>query len=162
MESQKKQPDVRLSGDQDHPTTATCSAATAAPKSTPDPEVSDKPKRRRYTARYKLSILEAADACSAPGEIGALLRREGLYSSLLSTWRHQRAEGALGALATRKRGRKPKKVDPLAARVRELESDKRELERQLEQARTVIDVQKKLSQILALEPSAHEQKDESR
>src|SRR5512138_2887790 len=77
----------------------------------PDPEVVAKAKRRRFTAEYRLKVLRQADACKAPGELGALLRREGLYSSLLSTWRRQREQGALAALRGRKRGPKPKAVD---------------------------------------------------
>ena len=70
----------------------------------PDPEVPAKARRRKFTAAYKLDILKQADACSKLGEIGALLRREGLYSSLLSKWREQRAAGALAALSPKKRG----------------------------------------------------------
>ena len=82
-------------------------AGRAAPEGVPDPELVERPKRRRFTAEYKLRVLREADACSQPGEIGALLRREGLYSShLLSEWRKQRDAGALQALA-RQRGRKP-------------------------------------------------------
>lgn len=78
----------------------------APPKAVPDPELK-RPKRRSFSAEYKLKVLKEADACKKPGELGALLRREGLYSSHISTWRRQRDEGALG----RKRGRKP--ADPL-------------------------------------------------
>src|SRR5439155_1297910 len=80
----------------------------------PDPEVVAKAKRRRFSAEYRLRILRLADACKAPGELGALLRREGLYSSLLLTWRRQREQGALEVLRARKRGPKPKAVDPRA------------------------------------------------
>jgi transposase-like protein len=65
----------------------------------PDPELKERPERRRFSAKYKLRILEAADACTKPGELGALLRREGLYTSHLSQWRKQRREGALAALS---------------------------------------------------------------
>ena len=75
----------------------------------PDPEVPAKAKRRKYTVEYKLKILEAADACTKPGEIGALMRREGLYSSLLSAWRRERARNELDTLAPKKRGR-PKRT----------------------------------------------------
>ncbi len=152
MAPQKRTPDDSSSADHEH--------RPAEP--TPDPEVSEKPQRRRYTAEYKLAILEQADACSAPGEVGALLRREGLYSSLLSTWRRQRAEGTLDALSPRKRGRRAKPVNPLSRRVEELEREKKELERQLEQARAVIDVQKKLSEILALEAPPEATEDDSK
>lgn len=119
----------------------------------PDPEVSEKPTRRHYPAEYKLRILKEADACTEIGEVGALLRREGLYSSLLSTWRRQREEGSLTALSPSKRGRKAKPPNPLSRRVEELEREKRELEARLKQAEAVIEVQKKLSEILALPPT---------
>jgi transposase-like protein len=119
---------------------------------TPDPEVSEKPRRRQYPAAYKLRILKEVDACTEPGHVGALLRREGLYSSMLATWRRQREEGSLKALGASKRGRKPKPPNPLSGRVEELERENRKLEAQLKQAQAVIDVQKKLCEILALEP----------
>ncbi len=109
----------------------------------PDPEVVEKKARRRFTARYKLRILEEADACTEPGQIGVLLRREGLYSSNLTTWRKQRDEGQLQALAPKKRGRKRKPKNPLAKRVAQLERQNRHLEHELKQARTIIEVQKK-------------------
>ena len=116
--------------------------------SDPDPEVPAKARRRRFTAAYKLDILTQADACSKPGEIGALLRREGLYSSLLSKWREQRAAGALAALRPKKRGRKPRRVDPQAKRVAQLERENGRLRQRLEKAETIIAVQKKLSRLL--------------
>ena len=115
----------------------------------PDPEVPAKAKRRQYSVSYKQKILAEADRCSAPGEIGALLRREGLYSSLLSRWRAQRAQGAFEALQPKKRGRKPRRVDPQARRIAELERENARLQKKLEQAETIISVQKKLSQLLA-------------
>ena len=113
----------------------------------PDPEVVAKPKRRRFNAEYRLKILRQADACKAPGELGALLRREGLYSSLLSTWRRQREQGALVALQARKRGPKPKAVDP---RLKELEKQNARLQRKLKQAEMIIEVQKKVHEILGI------------
>jgi len=87
-----------------------------------DVEVPEKPARRRYSAAYKLRILEEADACSEnSGELGALLRREGLYSSHLNTWRRQRREGTLAGLSPQKRGRKARGPDEQAQRVKELE-----------------------------------------
>ena len=83
----------------------------------PDPEVSEKPKRRSFTAEYKLRILQEADASTGAGEVGALLRREGLYSSHLTEWRRLFAQGGEDALKARRRGRKPAKSDPLADRV---------------------------------------------
>ena len=113
----------------------------------PDPEVVAKPKRRRFSAEYRLKILRQADACKAPGELGALLRREGLYSSLLSTWRRQREQGALVALQGRKRGPKPKAVDP---RIKEQEKQIARLQRKLKQAEMIIEVQKKVHEILGI------------
>ena len=81
----------------------------------PDPAVSEKPVRRRFTAEYKIRMLREADRCTQPGQLGALLRREGLYSSHLTTWRHQRDAGALAGLAPKRRGRKPTADDPLLA-----------------------------------------------
>ena len=123
-------------------------ASTGPRPVVPDPEVPEKARRRRFKAAYKLEILEAVDACSQPGEIGALLRREGLYSSHLSKWRQQRDAGALEGLRSRKRGRKPRPVDPQAKRMAELERENERLRRKLEQAEIIIDVQKKLSRIL--------------
>lgn len=113
-----------------------------------DPEVVPRAKRRKYTAEYKLRIVEEADNCSKPGEIGAMLRREGLYSSHLSKWRRQRAEGQLEKLGEQKRGRKAKEQQ-----VKEVEGLRREneqLQMRLQQAELIIEVQKKLSQLLGL------------
>jgi transposase-like protein len=115
-----------------------------------DPEVPEKARRRRFTAEYKLRVLQEADACGEPGEIGALLRREGLYSSHLVVWRRQRVEGSLQGLRPRKRGRKPQPKNPLAKKVAELERENKRLERRLKQAEIIIDVQKKVSQILGV------------
>jgi len=116
----------------------------------PDPEVPEKKPRRRFTAQYKLRILEEADACTETGGLGALLRREGLYSSNLTVWRRQRDEGQLRALGPKKRGRKPKQKNSMAERVARLERENRRLENQLKQARTIIEVQKKVSEILGI------------
>ncbi len=112
-----------------------------------DPEVVEKPKRRRFSAEYRLRIVREADACKAPGEVGALLRREGLYSSLLSAWRRQRDAGALAGLRSKKRGPKAKAADP---RVNRLERENTQLRRQLEQAETIIEIQKKVAGILGI------------
>ena len=115
-----------------------------------DPEVPAKAKRRQFTAEYKRRILREAAAASASGEIGALLRREGLYSSHLITWRRQRERGELAGLSSQRRGRKAKAVNPLAKRVAELEREKRRLERRLEQAELLLDIQKKASRLLEI------------
>jgi len=115
-----------------------------------DPEVSEKAKRRRFSAEYKLRILLEADACTEPGEIGALLRREGLYSSHLGVWRRQREEGTIQGLTPRKRGRRTQPKNPLSKKVEELERENARLKQRLKQAETIIDVQKKVSQILGI------------
>jgi len=124
--------------------------AGASPAAAPDPEVPASPKRRRYSAKYKLEILKKADACKEPGQLGALLRCEGLYHSNLITWRHQREEGALKALRPQKRGRKASPKNPLTPRVTELERENRRLERRLKQAETIIEIQKKTSELLGI------------
>ena len=115
---------------------------------TPDPEVVPKAKRRQFTAAYRLRILREADACTEPGQIGSLLRREGLYSSYLSKWRQQREDGQLQALSSKKRGRKPE--DPSAEELAQLQRENERLRARLEQAEIIIDVQKKLSKLLGL------------
>ena len=114
-----------------------------------DPEVPAKAKRRRFAPEYKQRILREAAAANTLGEIGALLRREGLYSSHLADWRRQRERGELAGLSA-KRGRKAKAVNPLAKRVAELEREKRRLERKLEQAELLLDIQKKASRLLEI------------
>ena len=115
----------------------------------PDPEVIPQAKRRQFSAEYKLRILTEADQCTRRGEIGALLRREGLYSSHLTTWRKQRDQGQLQGLTPQKRGRKP---DPQAAELAQLRRENAQLRRRLEQAELIIDVQKKVAQMLGLNP----------
>ena len=118
-------------------------------RTTPDPEVREKASRRRYTAAYKLRILEEADACKGDGDIGALLRREGLYSSHLALWRRQRAEIGSKGMAGRKRGRKELSADDI--RLRELENENKQLKNLLRKAETIIEIQKKTSELLGLE-----------
>ena len=114
---------------------------------TPDPEVVPKAERRRFSAEYKLRILVEADACTQRGELGAVLRREGLYRSHLDKWREQRRVGALQALAPQKRGPKP---DPQAAEIARLRREHERLQQRLQRAETIIEVQKKLSALLGL------------
>ena len=112
-----------------------------------DPAVVPKPTRRRFSAEYKLRVLREADACREPGQIGALLRREGLYASHLTDWRRQREAGAQSALGPKKRGRKPTPE----TRVLELERENTRLIARLKQAEMIIDSQKKLCAIFGSE-----------
>lgn len=124
--------------------------ADAVRPTPPDPEVSSKPARRRLTVAFKQRILREADACTERGQLGALLRREGLYSSHLISWRRQRDQGVLDALEPRKRGRKPRPVDPQARKVAELERENRQLQKRLEKAEMIIDFQKKVAALLGI------------
>lgn len=112
-----------------------------------NPEVLEKAQRRIYSAEYKLRILQETDSCSE-GQIGAILRREGLYSSHLTTWRRQRQTGQLAALTDNKRGRKPTAANPLSAEVERLRQENERLSQRLQQAELIIDIQKKASAIL--------------
>ena len=116
--------------------------ASAGGEGVPDPAVSEKPVRRRFTAEYKIRMLREADRCTQPGQLGALLRREGLYSSHLNTWQHQRDAGALAGLAPKRRGRKPKADDPLLAENQRLRRENQRLAEKLRQAEAIIEVQK--------------------
>jgi transposase-like protein len=113
----------------------------------PDPEVRPKAKRRQFTTEYKKRILDEAKACSTAAQRGALVRREGLYSSHLNAWRRQRAQGILDGLAPKKRGAKS---DPLSAEIARLQLEIERLQAQLQRAETIIDIQKKISQLLGL------------
>lgn len=117
----------------------------------PETEVSAKGKRRQYSAEEKRRVLAEAEACTKPGELGALLRREGLYSSHLVTWRRQRENGEIAGLTPKKRGRKPAVVDARDREIAELKQEKARLEARLEKAETIIEVQKKVSLLLGVE-----------
>lgn len=125
---------------------------------TVETEVVEKARRRRFKAAEKLRILKEADRCTKPGELGALLRREGLYSSHLSTWRAAQQRGELAGLATRRRGPKPQLVDARDRKIAELERETRRLQRRLARAEGLIEVQKKVSQLLGI-PLANDDKD---
>ena len=127
-------------------TGASVSAVEPSPRM-PDPEVPAKVQRRRFSVEYRLRIVKQADACKKSGELGALLRREGLYSSLLTNWRHQREQGALVSMRARKRGPTSQRIDP---RVKQLEAENARLQRKLQQADTIITVQKKVAEILGI------------
>jgi transposase-like protein len=126
---------------------ATGSKAGPEPNTYPDPEVVAQAKRRRFTAEYKQSILTKADQAKGSGGVGALLRREGLYSSLLTTWRRERAAGVRNALAPQKRGPKSKR-DPAQEEIQKLQKDNARLTEQLRKAEIVVDVQKKVGALL--------------
>jgi transposase len=149
---------AQTAGDRREP--AVCAAEhleAARAASPPNPEVPEKTERRRFTVDYKRKILKAADRCRQPGEIGALLRREGLYSSHLTCWRHQAEKGMSQALSSRKRGPAKKKEDPAAQRIRELERQLQTLQSKLKQAELIIEAQKKIAEILQIAcPSSNE------
>lgn len=115
----------------------------------PEPEVLARPKRRRFTAAYKARIVEEAEGCKETGEVGALLRREGLYSSHLSKWRQLYRAGALNALVDDKRGRKMTR-HPLEDENERLRKHNERLAHRLERAETIIDIQKKVSTMLGI------------
>ena len=117
--------------------------------SVPDPEVPEKAHRRRFSAQYKLRVLKKADACEA-GEVGALLRREGLYWSNLHTWREQREKGTLNGLTPKKRGPKKPPSNPLMPEMKKLERENRQLKRKLQRAEIMLDIQKKASELLGI------------
>lgn len=125
-------------------------ARAAGAGGVPDPEVAPRATRRRFTAAYKLRIVQQADACTQPGEIGALLRREGLYSSHLGKWRRARDQGQLEALAPRRRGPKPDPDRALKQRLAKLERENARLKKRLETAETILEVQGNVSRLLGL------------
>ena len=111
-------------------------------------EVVAKATRRRFTAAYKRRVLQEADRCEQPGAIGALLRREGLYSSHLTAWRAARARGELTGAGTTRRGPKPQPPSPAVKRILQLERENRRLRARAERAEALVEVQKKLSALL--------------
>lgn len=124
--------------------------AVTAGGETPDPEVVGRAVRRRFTAAYKQRILAEVDAAAGTGEIGRILRREGIYSSQLAAWRKSRADSERAALAPRKRGPKPAPTNPLQAENTQLKSEMARLQKKLRTAELMIDLQKKVSQILGI------------
>jgi len=129
------------------------------PLSTSEVEVMAKPTRRRYSAEYKLRILRETDSCSRRGEMGALLRREGLYSSNLTAWRNQREKGELEGLGQKRRGPLPKEKNSLTDKVRALERDNARLRARAERAEGLVELQKKVSEILGIELKHNGEKD---
>ena len=118
------------------------------PPMTASPELSARPRRRSFTAQEKLRILAETDRAAQTGEIGAVLRREGIYSSLLTDWRRQREAGALNALSPSRRGPKPAGINPLAAELAGAQAENARLLRRLERAEAIIDLQKKVADLL--------------
>ena len=116
----------------------------------PDPEVVATARRRRFSASEKRRLLAEADLCKKSGELGAFMRRERLYSSMLSSWRKQRDQAAERTLAPQRRGRKADPARPERERIAQLEREKARLERELAQARLIIDVQKKVAALLGI------------
>ena len=116
----------------------------------PSVEILEKPTRRSFPGPYKLAILAEADSCTEPGALGELLRREGLYSSHLTCWRKQRESGILAGLTPKRRGRKAKAKDPVADENQRLKRENERLKEQLRQAELIIDVQKKVSEMLSI------------
>ncbi len=132
---------------------------TLMPLSPSEVEVTAKPTRRRYTAEYKHRILREAETCTRQGELGVLLRREGLYSSNLTVWRKQRERREIEGLSQKKRGPLPKEKNPLAAKVATLERENRQLRARSERAEGLVELQKKVSEILGIELKHNEEKD---
>jgi transposase-like protein len=123
---------------------------------TPDPEVPEMKPRRKYTAQYKIEVLQKVDSCTQLGQIGALLRKEGLYSSNLTAWRRQKEKGLLDALSPKKRGRKEIRKNPLTQEVARLQRENERLRGNLKQAETIIEVQKKISEMLGISQNQDE------
>lgn len=123
------------------------SASPAGPPG-PDPEVAAKPTRRSFTAQYRLRIVQEAERCTGPGEVGQLLRREGLYSSHLANWRKAYEDGALDGLSPKKRGRKAEERNPLDKRVRQLEAELARTQEELRKANLILDMQGKVAGLL--------------
>jgi len=125
-------------------------AATDGGHQTPDPEVLGRPIRRRFTAAYKQRILAEVKAAAGSGAVGRILRREGLYSSLLTTWRKARTNSEQAALTPKKRGPKPTPKNPLQAENTQLKRENAKLQKKLHTAELMLDLQKKVSQLLGI------------
>ena len=125
----------------------------------PDPEVAGRPVMRHFSAEYKRRMVEEAARCQA-GELGSMLRREGIYSSALSRWRKQYAAGVLSGLSAKAPGHKSRPADALAAELGRVERENRRLKRQLEKAELIITFQKKACELLGITPWAPPAEDE--
>lgn len=118
--------------------------------------MTERPKRRRFSAKDKLRILKEADACKEPGDLGALLRREGLYSSSISRWRRLRDSGQMKGLGPKRRGPAPREKNPLEEKVNKLEKEILRLRARAERAEGLVELQKKVSEILGIELKRNE------
>jgi transposase len=147
MEDGKKNAIVGFSGGPETPEGRRPPRVSGPPE---NPEVLERPKRRTYSAQEKLRILADLDRCSRSGDVGALLRREGVYSSSITRWRRQRDSGVLHGLSPTKRGPKAAPPTPQDKEVALLKRENARLRKRLSQAETVIDVQKKVSQLLGI------------
>jgi transposase len=136
-----------LAGDSEGARRATGDSPAGALAGVPDPAVEAKVKRRRFTAEYKLRILREVERAKEPGEVGAILRREGLYTSHLAHWRRDRDRVAKAGLAARKRGPKARSVDP---RLKQMEREIARLKRRNQQVETLLEIQKKASELLGI------------
>lgn len=134
-------------------------SAVPAP-ATAAPELSDRPRRRTFTVQEKLRVLAETDGVAEVGGIGAILRREGLYSSTLTDWRRQRDSGALGALTPAKRGPKPAARNPLTAELAQAKRENARLGRRLEHAEAIIEIQKKVAALLGIPLATPDSDDE--
>ena len=145
--------EMKVAGETEGARRATGVSPAGATAGVPDPAVEAKPRRRRFTAEYKLGILREVERAKEPGEIGAVLRREGLYSSHLVLWRRDRDRVARAGLTARKRGPKAQGKDP---RVQQLERENAKLRRRLQRVETMLDIQKKASELLGIPLSPHD------
>jgi transposase len=143
----------RFAGETEGARRATGVSPAGAPTGVPDPAVEAKPKRRRFTTKYKLAILREVERAREPGKIGAILRREGLYSSHLVAWRRERDRIAKAGLVARKRGPKAKVDDP---RIKQLEREIAKLRRRNQRVELMLAIQKKASELLGIPLNPHE------
>ncbi len=134
------------------------STHSASPSLVPEVEVLAKAARRRFTQEYKRKILKEADACRRPGEIGALLRREGLYSSHLAAWRAARDRGELGGTGVKKRGPQAQPEHPDTKRVKTLERENERLRKRAERAEGLVELQKKVAALFDTEATGKDEK----
>lgn len=142
---------------QDHNENRSIEGSETAPDQLPDPEVKDRARRRQFSANYKLRLLEEIDQCQ-PGEVGAILRREGLYSSHLTKWRREQRAGQLKALSPKKRGRR--EPDPSAVELARLRRENEKLQAELERVEIIIKYQKKVADLLGFNPATERGEDD--